>query len=368
MNLGWQKVLWTATGVAGSIVAGLALHRILYALGRRLARRRGAEKGDVLLSLIGRPALALLPLVILLGALPALRLPRSVEAPAYHFLELCLIAAFAWLVMALMRYVEHLIGQRYRVEGEDNLLARRVGTQVQLFRRIGDAVICLCALAVMLMTFPAIWSLGASILTSAGIAGLAVGMAAKPALSNLLAGIQLALTEPIRIDDVVIVEGEWGRIEEVNTTYVVVQTWDLRRLIVPLTYFIEKPFQNWTRTSSALIGTVFLYADYAVPVDELRTELGRILEGSPLWDKRTCVLQVTDTKQNCIELRALVSASNASLLFDLRCHVREKLVGFLQTHYPDRLPRTRAEVSTYDGQPSGVDLRATSRSAHSPNG
>jgi len=169
-------------------------------------------------------------------------------------------------------------------------------------------------------------------------------MAAKPALSNLLAGMQIALTEPIRIDDVVIVEGEWGRIEEVNTTYVVVCTWDLRRLIVPLTHFIEKPFQNWTRCSADLIGTVFLYTDYTVSVDEIRNELRRLLEANHLWDRKVCALQVTDAKEHTIELRALVSAANASILWDLRCAVREALIRFLQEHYPEHLPRTRADV------------------------
>jgi small-conductance mechanosensitive channel len=181
-------------------------------------------------------------------------------------------------------------------------------------------------------------------LASAGVAGLVAGIAAKPALSNLLAGMQIALTQPIRIDDVVIVEGEWGRIEEVNTTYVVICTWDLRRLIVPLTHFIEKPFQNWTRRSADLIGTVFLHTDYTVPVEEIRNELRRLLEANPLWDRKVCVLQVTDAEEHTIELRALVSAANASMLWDLRCAVREGLIRFLQERYPQHLPRTRADV------------------------
>jgi small-conductance mechanosensitive channel len=160
----------------------------------------------------------------------------------------------------------------------------------------------------------------------------------------LIAGVQIALTEPMRIDDVVIVEGEWGRLEEVNTTYVVIRTWDLRRLIVPLTYFMEKPFQNWTRTSTDLIGTVFIHADYTVPVEDLRAELQRLVEASTLWNRKTCVLHVTDAKERTMELRALVSASNASDLWDLRCYTREGLVRFLQERHPRHLPRMRAEV------------------------
>jgi hypothetical protein len=214
----------------------------------------------------------------------------------------------------------------------------------------------------MLMTFPTIWSLGASMLASAGVAGLVVGMAARPALSNLIAGVQIALTEPMSIDDIVIVEGEWGRIEEVNTTYVVICTWDLRRLIVPLTYFMEKPFQNWTRASTNLIGSVFIYADYTVPVEELRAELARVVEASTLWDRNTCVLQVTDAKEHSMEMRALVSASSASALWDLRCYTRECLVQFLQEGHPTRLPRMRTEVRNWNDTPDGRDEGArTSR-------
>jgi small-conductance mechanosensitive channel len=252
--------------------------------------------------------------------------------------------AVAWLVIRLIDYGEHVVTRRYQINAQDNLTGRRIRTQVELFRRITEAAVVLAAVAVMLMTFPSIWSVGASMLGSAGVAGLVAGIAAKPALSNLLAGLQIALTEPIRIDDVVIVEGEWGKIEEVNTTYVVVCTWDLRRLIVPLTYFIEKPFQNWTRRSTDLIGTVFLYADYTVPGDEVRNELRQLLEGNHLWDRKVCVLQVTDAREHTVELRALVSAANASQLWDLRCAVREGLIRFVQEHHAEHLPRTRADV------------------------
>jgi small-conductance mechanosensitive channel len=347
MNLSWrtgQNLLWTLVTIAGAILVGLLLHQVLYWLARRLIKRKGTAQQYFLISKIARPAGFVLPLVIVLAVLPGLPLSPQIEAPTRHFLLLCLIAAIAWLVTGFIGAIEHMVTRRYPVEDPDNLLARRVRTQVQMFRRIVEGCVFLGTLAAMLMTFPAIWSVGASMLASAGVAGLVVGMAARPALSNLIAGVQIALTEPIRIDDVVIVEGEWGRVEEVNTTYVVVRIWDLRRLIVPLAYFIEKPFQNWTRTSTDLIGAVFIYTDYTVPVDEVRQELKRILEMSHLWDRKTCVLQVTEAKEHALELRALVSASNASTLFDLRCYARESLVRFLQERHPDRLPRTRAEV------------------------
>jgi small-conductance mechanosensitive channel len=293
---------------------------------------------------IARPTVFGLSVLVMLAVFPLLPLSPRVAEPVHHFLLLCLIAALAWLVVAFISYGEDLITHRFQIQAEESLRARSIRTQVQLFRRIMEFGVLLAALAAMLMTFPTIWSLGASMLASAGVAGLVIGIAARPALSNLIAGVQIALTEPIRIDDVVIVEGEWGSIEEVNTTYVVIRTWDLRRLIVPLTYFMEKPFQNWTRTSTNLIGTVFVHADYTVPVEEVRTELHRLVGDNPLWDRKTCVLHVTDAREHTVELRALVSASNASALWDLRSYTREGLIRFLQERHPNRLPRMRADV------------------------
>ena len=196
------------------------------------------------------------------------------------------------------------------------------------------------AAALILMKFPSIQHLGTSLLASAGLAGLAAGIAARPMLSNLIAGMQLALTEPIRIDDAVLVEGEFGNIEEITTTYVVVRIWDQRRMVLPLAYFIEHPFQNWTLNSADLLGTVLVHVDYTVPVEEVRQELQRILEATPLWDRRVWNLQVTDATDSSVELRAMMSASGAGRLWDLRVHVREKLIAFLQT-YPQSLPRVR---------------------------
>jgi hypothetical protein len=205
------------------------------------------------------------------------------------------------------------------------------------------------ALAVMLMTFPSIRHLGESLFASAGLAALLAGLAARSTFSNLLAGVQIAFTQPMRLDDVVIVEGEWGWIEEITTTYVVVRIWDLRRLIVPLSYFIEKPFQNWTRKTADLLGTVFLYTDYTIPVEEVRQEFHRVLESSNLWDGKVWGLQVTNTSEHTMELRALMSAPDASRAFNLRCHVREKMIGFLQEKYPESLPKTRAVLARDKG-------------------
>jgi small-conductance mechanosensitive channel len=178
------------------------------------------------------------------------------------------------------------------------------------------------------------------------VAAVVAGLAARTTLSSLFAGVQIALTQPIRLDDVVVVEGEWGWIEEITTTYVIVRVWDLRLLVVPLSYFIEKPFQNWTRRTADLLGTVFVYVDYSVPVNELRQELLDILRKSGMWDGRTWGLQVTNASDRTIELRALMSAPNGPKAWDLRCHVREKLIEFLQRQYPQSLPRVRAELES----------------------
>jgi small-conductance mechanosensitive channel len=204
----------------------------------------------------------------------------------------------------------------------------------------------------MLMTFPEIRELGGSVLASAGLAGLVGGIAMRPTISNLIAGLQIAVTQPIRIEDVVIVEGDWGWIEEILTTYVVVRTWDLRRLIVPLSYFIDHVFQNWTRRTADLLAYVYIYCDYSVPVEELRTEFRRLVESSPLWNQQVCVLQVTDASERTMQVRALTSASDSSKAWDLRCYVRENLIRFLQQKYPESLPKTRAELSSSHSTPA----------------
>jgi small-conductance mechanosensitive channel len=183
------------------------------------------------------------------------------------------------------------------------------------------------------------------LLASAGVAGVIVGLAAQKSLSTIIAGLQIALTNPMKIDDVVVVEGEYGQIEEISLTYVVVRAWDQRRLILPITYFIDKSFQNWTRSSSELLGTVFLYVDFMVPIEEVRTKAKDIVSESALWDKRVFGVQVTDWKTDSIEVRVLVSADSAGKLFDLRCEVRERLLGYLQEREPMVFPRVRNVVA-----------------------
>jgi small-conductance mechanosensitive channel len=339
--------LWAAGILGGSIVVALAVHWAVFATGKRLAKQRTSVIGGSLLKHAERPARWILPLLAVVLALPALPVRSDLLDALRHAIGLGLIATVAWVIIFLAEVFSDAVYARYRTDISDNLTARRVRTQITVLRRIFGILVVVVALAAMLMTFPAIHQLGTSLLASAGIVGLVVGMAMKSTLSNLVAGVQIALTEPIRIDDVVIVGSDYGWIEEILTTYVVVRTWDLRRLVVPLSFFIENVFENWTRRTSDLLAYVYLYTDYTVPVEELRKEFRRIVEASALWDKKVCVLQVSDASESTIQIRALTSAVDSSKAWDLRCEVREKLIAFLQERYPEALPKTRAVLRSF---------------------
>jgi small-conductance mechanosensitive channel len=340
----WQNWAWSLGVSAIAAAIGLLAYALLFGAARRFTARTRNLIDQSVVERAARPSKLIFPVVGIFVASPGLPLGPDLVAAYRHILSLILIGAVAWLITSLLNVFDDLFAMKYGVGREYTLAARRVKTQVHVLRRVAAVLIAFIAFAAMLMTFPTIWNIGAGLFASAGAAGLIIGMAARPALSNLLAGVQIALTEPIRLDDVVVVEGEWGRIEEIQTTYVVVRIWDLRRLVLPLSYFIEKPFQNWTRSSSDILGTVFLYVDYRAPVDELRQELMRILESSGLWDGKVAGLQVTNATASGVELRALMSASDSGKSWDLRCLVREKMIAYLQEHYPETLPRTRAEI------------------------
>ncbi len=272
-----------------------------------------------------------------------------------HLLSLLLIGVVAWLIVASTYIVEDLALSRYHLEVEDNLRARRVHTQVMVLRRITVFVTALLAGAAMLLTFPQARAVGTSLLASAGIAGLVAGVAARPVLENVFAGVQIAFSEPIRLDDVVVVQGEWGRIEEITLTFVVVRIWDSRRLVLPISYFVTTPFENWTRATADLLGSVTLELDFRVPLDELRAELARIVADSPRWDGRVQVLQAIGASATALQVRALVSARDSGTAWDLRCEVREKLVAFIREHHPEALPRLRVDSV---GMPSGPPATA----------
>jgi small-conductance mechanosensitive channel len=342
---GWQFAARGLVVCAAAILTAELAHYLLYASIRRFQKWRDSFVVGAILRYTSRPVRLLLILVALSIVLPQLGLPAWAASPANHVVEISYIVALTWLASAFIEIIYAIVDHRLPANIQDDVRARRTRTQVQLLRQIVIGLVFFLGFAAILMTFPSIRSLGAGLFASAGVAGLVLGMAARPTLGNLIAGIQIALTEPIRIDDAVVVEGEFGRVVEVNTTYVVIRLWDLRHLIVPISHFIEKPFQNWTRYSSELIGAVFLYVDYTVPVAALREEYKSILESSPLWDGKTMAVQVTDAKESTMQIRFLMSAANASSTFDLRCYVREKIIDYLQKQHPAALPRMRADVA-----------------------
>lgn len=256
-----------------------------------------------------------------------------------------LIASLAWVLIAGIRTAKRIFLEQFDTTKEDNLRSRKFQTQFNILERILVFLIIIISVGLILMLFEDVRRIGISLFASAGVAGIIIGFAAQRIIGTVIAGIQIAITQPIRLDDVVIIEGEWGKIEEITLTYVVVHIWDKRRLIVPTTFFFEKPFQNWTRTTSEILGTVFIYTDYNAPFDALRNELTRLLESSPMWDRKVNVLQVTDAKERTVEVRALMSAKDSGTAWDLRVFVRENLIKFLQKNYPDSLPKTRVVIN-----------------------
>jgi small-conductance mechanosensitive channel len=327
--------------VAGALIAALVLAEVIAAVVRAVGRRSWLSE-----NLSRRARLPLRAVLVVTAVWVALRLTTSPDDGSWrtaldHLLLIALIISVAWLVGALAFVVEDAAVARYRTDVPDNRHARRIRTQVMVLRRLTVAVLVICAVGGVLLTFDGARAAGAGVLASAGLVSLVVGLAAQGTLGNVFAGLQLAFTDAIRVDDVVVVADEWGRVEEITMTYVVVHLWDDRRLILPSTWFTTTPFENWTRRAADLLGTVELDLDWAVPVEEMRTELTRLLQSSELWDHRVGVLQVTEATGGVVRVRALASAADAPTLFDLRCFVREGLVAWLQAQHPEALPRTR---------------------------
>ena len=331
-------------------VSILVFSVLLYILVFRLVRRivkRSLPKLDIRTYNAFKIPFFLFLLAVAMKIILASFIPEDAgEGYFNHFLTLLIIFSITWILGRSLRFGREVVMLGYDIGQKDNLKARRVYTQLRLIERILWFIIILVAVAISLMTFEGIRNVGISLFASAGVAGIIVGFSAQRLIATVIAGFQIAVSQPIRIDDVVIVENEWGRVEEINLTYVVINIWDKRRLILPTTYFIEKPFQNWSRTSADILGTVFLYTDYTVPFDELRKELTRILESDPNWDGEVNVLQVTNSTEKTVEIRALMSAQNSSAAWDLRVRVREELIGFLQKNYPECLPKTRLEMTS----------------------
>ncbi|WP_295711742.1 mechanosensitive ion channel domain-containing protein [Mucilaginibacter sp.] len=342
-------IVWNLLIAVIAILAGLIIKYIVTLLFKFYAKKEESYSffRSVIINL-GPAITYFIPLFLLNLFIPIMRMDKIYVTPLDKTIEILLTISFAGILVRSIRILEDYIYHTYDLNKADNLVERKVRTQIQFIRKFLVVVIVFVTIAIILLSFESMRKIGTGLLTGVGIGGIIVGFAAQNSLGNLLAGFQIAFTQPIRIDDVLVVEGEWGRVEEITLTYVVLNIWDKRRLILPINYFITKPFQNWTRSSSEILGTVFLYVDYTIPLEAIRKEFDRLIELSPLWDKKVKVVQVTDTKENNIEVRVLMSAHNSSDAFDLRCYIRENLVTFIQQNYPGSLPRIRTEVSNLE--------------------
>lgn len=353
MNEGPLRSGLIVLGVAlVAVVVGIVLHRMGIALVRRLARGRPFTTTATTVTFnASRTCVILFMLRLVLAGAPD-NTPGLTRIS--YLTSVAFILALTWFLMRCVKSVSTTVVNLNPYDVADNLKARRILTQTRVLSRSAYFIIALLGLAFVLLTLPGARQFGASLLASAGVAGIVAGIAAKPVLGNFFAGLQIAFSQPIRIDDVLIVKGEWGRVEEITGTFVVVRIWDERRMIVPLQWFIENPFENWTHTSSTILGTVFLWLDFAVPTNTIRAEFERVCQTLPLWDKRVCVMHVTDTSERNMQIRLLVSARDSGSAFDLRCQIREHMIGFIASNYPEALPRLRAEVSSRN-RPEALD-------------
>ena len=336
----WLTFLFVSVGV---VLAALIAYATIYAVLRRFARANATAV--VIVNYTAQPARLVLPMLALKLTLPEILDGWHHYVIFSEIVTILLTLSLTWLVMRIISGVEEALMRLNPIDASDNINARHLQTQARVLARTVMFFVLLIGLASALMVLPGMQQIGGSLLASAGVAGIAAGIAARPVLGNLIAGLQIALTQPIRLDDVVIMENEWGRIEEITSTYVVVKIWDERRLIVPLQWIVEHPFQNWTRNTSQLLGTVLLWFDYRLPLAPLREELLRVCQSAPEWDKRVSMIQVVDSNERGMQIRILISAGDASRRWDLCCRVREATIDFVQREYPQYLPRVRAEIN-----------------------
>lgn len=327
-----------------SALSGFLVRPVLVPLLSRIVRGTSARWDDALLDALRGPIAPATSLLVFQIALATSSSTREAFPSAVSVMGSAWTIVVAWMILRALAAAEKLVAESVAAAGSDNLRQRTLATQIRVTRRIVSTTVVFLAFALCLLHFEEVRRLGTGLLASAGIAGIVVGLSAQKAIGNLLAGVQIAFSQPIRLDDVVVVENEWGRIEEITLTYVVVRIWDRRTLVLPISYFLEKPFQNWTRTSSSILGSVTIEVDHGLDVDLARAELDRIVHPDPLWDGDVCVLQVTEAKERSITLRALVSSTDSGRNWDLRCNVREKLIAFLRREAPGTLPRIRLDL------------------------
>jgi len=330
--------------VLGTIFGAILVHWVAFNVLYRSLDTRVGMAGS-LVRRARRPMRVATVLAALVIVIPQVDLPNDWEDTVQHFALILLIILVGWTAIILINHFTERSVRRRRLDTADNLAARKFVTQARVLRRTASIVLVILTVATVLLTFEGVQQYGVSLFASAGAAGLILGLAARPVLANLIAGLQIAITQPIRLEDVVIVEGEWGWIEEIFATYVVVRIWDWRRMVIPLSYFIEKPFENWTRETASIIGAVTWYLDYTVPVDAVRGKLKELVQASPRWDGQVVNLQVTDTDKDTVTLRGLMSARTSPEAWELRCEIRENLITWLQDAYPQALPRLRGELS-----------------------
>lgn len=357
----WPLIGAVAWPLLFALLLGWAVRRGLLALARHARRHEALHMRARIAQVIAVPAAVALPLLFLSLAIAGTPLAERWIANLQHGLGIGVLLCLVWLAVRAVRATERRILREHPVDIADNLVARRVQTQTRVISGVAQGAIVLVGVALALMTFPAIRQIGTTLLASAGVIGLIAGIAAKPVFGNLIAGLQIALAQPIRLDDVVIVEGEWGRVEEITSSYVVVRIWDERRMVVPLQWFIEHPFQNWTRTTAQLLGTAFLWLDYRTPMARVREALQRICDTDARWDGRVCVAQMTDTRESSVQVRLLVSARNSGDLFDLCCAVRERMIDYLNSAHPEALPRLRVDMSRAGASDDALSQREAMR-------
>lgn len=338
---------WNLVLAAVAVLSGLLVKGITNLILRFYSKPH--EPFSIFKSIIERlntPLTFFLPLFVLNLVIPAMELTEKQAHILDKLTGIFLIVSLAVVLISVIKIFEDLLYHIYDLNKRDNLRERKIRTQIQFVRKLLITMIVILAIGAVLLSFSSLRRIGTGLLTGVGISGIIVGFAAQRSLGNLLAGLQIAFTQPLRIDDALVVEGEFGKVEEITLTYVVLSLWDQRRLILPINYFLEKPFQNWTRTSSEILGTVFLYLDYSAPFEAIRKEFTRLLEASKLWDRRVGGMQVTDATENTVQVRFLVSAVNSGEAFDLKCYLRENLVSFIQANYPSALPKTRTIVAS----------------------
>ncbi|MGH8981343.1 MAG: mechanosensitive ion channel family protein [Acidimicrobiales bacterium] len=337
----------TLTIVILAVVAigAFGLHLVGFSVLKRVFGRPGRVFAHSLVRNAKLPTGLIVPLVGLEIALAATKVPDPLQHELFHAVAIAIIFAVAFLAIRLTYVLEDMLLERHRIDTADNLRARQLHTQIQILRRVTVVVVAVIALAAVLLSFREVRIAGAGLLASAGLVGIVAGVAARPTVANVVAGLQIAFSQPIRVDDVVVVESQWGRVEQIALTYVVVRLWDLRRLVLPISYFVENPFENWTRSTADIVGWVYIEVDHSAPVDLMRDRLHEILRESANWDGNTWNLQVSNAGTSTIQLRAIMSSPSSAASWDLQCEVREKLVAYLRDHHPGALPRIRTETA-----------------------